>query len=75
MNIRIIFILFDKDNNANYFLMKHLLYFLILLSFSLFSSAQKANFRPAEKFMEDNLATTYGDLDVSANWIEESDIF
>jgi dipeptidyl-peptidase 4 len=55
--------------------MKHLLLFLTLLCISFFIKAQKADFRAAEKFREDNLVTKYGDLEVSANWIEESDIF
>jgi dipeptidyl-peptidase 4 len=55
--------------------MKHLLFFIVLICFSLFLSAQKGNFKAAEKFMEDNLTTKYGDLEVTANWIEESDIF
>jgi dipeptidyl-peptidase 4 len=55
--------------------MKHLFFFLILSCFSLFSPAQKGNFKAAEKFREDNLVTKYGDLEVSANWIDESDIF
>ena len=55
--------------------MKRLLIFLIPLSFSLFSIAQKADFKAAEKFREDNITTKYGDLEVDANWIEESDVF
>jgi dipeptidyl-peptidase-4 len=48
---------------------------LVSLTFSLFSLAQKADFKAAEKFRADNLAPKYGDLAVNANWIEESDIF
>jgi len=55
--------------------MKKLWFLLILLTLSLLSTAQKADFKAAEKFREDNLTTKYGDLDVDANWIEESDIF
>ena len=40
-----------------------------------FVSAQKADFKAAEKFRMDNLAPKVGDLSVDANWIEESDIF
>jgi dipeptidyl aminopeptidase/acylaminoacyl peptidase len=36
---------------------------------------QKADFRAAEKFRSDNLASYVGDLSVNANWIEESDFF
>ncbi len=55
--------------------MKYLLLFVILLPFSFFLTAQKADFKAAEKFRGDNLTTKYGDLTVNANWIEESDIF
>jgi dipeptidyl-peptidase 4 len=41
----------------------------------MFSIAQKADFKAAEKFRGDNLLPKYGDLAVNANWIEESDIF
>jgi dipeptidyl-peptidase 4 len=55
--------------------MRHLLFFLILLPFSLNSVAQKADFKAAEKFRSDNLTPKYGDLAVNPNWIEESDLF
>ena len=55
--------------------MKSLLIFLVLLLYPLVSSAQKANFKAAEKFREDNLTPKVGDLAVSANWIEDSDVF
>jgi dipeptidyl-peptidase-4 len=55
--------------------MKYLLLFVILLPFSFFLTAQKADFKAAEKFRGDNLTPKYGDLAVNANWIEESDIF
>jgi dipeptidyl aminopeptidase/acylaminoacyl peptidase len=55
--------------------MKQQLFFIIFLYLSLISSAQKADFKAAEKFREDNLTTRYGDLEVDANWLEESDIF
>jgi dipeptidyl-peptidase 4 len=55
--------------------MKRFIFFLITVSFSLISMAQKADFKAAEKFRADNLAPKYGDLAVDANWIEESDIF
>ena len=47
----------------------------ILLGLALFSYAQKADFKAAEKFRADNLIPKYGDLAVNANWIEESDFF
>lgn len=55
--------------------MKHLLFFIIAVSLSIFTNAQKADFKAAEKFSEENLTSKYGDLDVVGNWIEESDIF
>ena len=55
--------------------MRHLSFFLILLSISFLSIAQKADFAAAEKFRADNLAPKYGDMAVNASWIEESDIF
>jgi len=54
---------------------KHLLFFIVLLSFSLISTSQKADFKTAEKFREDNLTPKYGDLEVDANWLENSDLF
>ena len=55
--------------------MKYLWLIIVLSAFSLFSTAQKADFKSAEKFRADNLTPKYGDLAVNANWIEESDIF
>ncbi len=55
--------------------MKHLWFILILLALSHFLTAQKADFKAAEKFRAENLTPKYGDLTVNANWIEESDIF
>jgi dipeptidyl-peptidase 4 len=55
--------------------MKYLLFFVTLLPLSFFLTAQKADFKAAEKFRGDNLLPKYGDLAVNANWIEESDIF
>jgi dipeptidyl aminopeptidase/acylaminoacyl peptidase len=55
--------------------MKYLWLILVLSAFPLFSTAQKADFKSAEKFRADNLTPKYGDLAVNANWIEESDIF
>ena len=45
--------------------MKHLLFFFVLLSYSLLSTAQVADFKAAEKFREDNLRTKYGDLELN----------
>jgi hypothetical protein len=55
--------------------MRRLLFFLLLPPLSLFSVAQKADFKAAEKFRADNLTPKYGDLAVNPNWIEESDFF
>ncbi len=46
-----------------------------LLTLSVISFAQKADFKAAEKFRAENLTPKYGDLAVNANWIEESDVF
>ncbi len=55
--------------------MKHLLTLILMsLVFSI-SSAQKADFRAAEKFRDENLSSRVGDLQVNPTWIEESDIF
>jgi dipeptidyl-peptidase-4 len=59
----------------NFERMKHFCFFTFLLTLSLFSEAQKADFKSAEKFREDNLIPKYGDLEVIPNWIEDSDIF
>ncbi|MBA4322141.1 MAG: hypothetical protein C0408_04925, partial [Odoribacter sp.] len=56
--------------------MKSPVFILLLLVFcSFFATAQKADFKAAEKFRSDNLTPRYGDLSVNATWIEESDIF
>ena len=55
--------------------MIRLSFLTVLLAISQFSNAQKADFKSAEKFRGDNLTPKYGDLAVTANWIEESDIF
>ena len=47
----------------------------IVLLLCIPASAQKADFKSAEKFRAENLTPKYGDLNVSANWIEDSDIF
>ena len=49
--------------------------FVSFIFCSLFLSAQKADFKAAEKYRPENLTPAYGDLSVNANWIEESDIF
>ncbi len=51
--------------------------FLIIAGFSLFYAinAQKADFKAAEKFRSDNIASRLGDLSVNPTWIEESDLF
>jgi len=55
--------------------MKSLLFYFLLSCLSIYSVAQKADFKAAEKFRADNTAAKYGDLAVNATWIEESDIF
>ena len=55
--------------------MKPYLLFLVLFLISVSATAQKADFKAAEKFRGDNLIPKYGDLSVNATWIEESDIF
>jgi dipeptidyl aminopeptidase/acylaminoacyl peptidase len=55
--------------------MKHFLFLLIALNFTLLLNGQEADFKAAEKFRADNLTPKYGDLAVNSNWIEESDIF
>jgi dipeptidyl-peptidase 4 len=56
-------------------MLKSFWYVFLSFSFSLLSSAQKADFKAAEKYRAENLAPKYGDLSVNANWIEGSDIF
>jgi dipeptidyl-peptidase 4 len=41
----------------------------------MFSLAQKADFRAAEKFSSSNLSPKVGDMSVNAQWIEDKDIF
>jgi dipeptidyl-peptidase-4 len=48
---------------------------IAFLCITVIASAQKADFRAAEKFRGDNLAPKFYDLSVSPTWIEESDIF
>ncbi len=55
--------------------MKPQLFLLALLNIFISVTAQKADFKAAEKFRGDNLTPKYGDLAVNASWIEESDIF
>jgi dipeptidyl-peptidase-4 len=55
--------------------MKSCLALFCLLFFFIAVSAQKADFKAAEKFRMENLTPKVGDLAVGANWIEESDIF
>jgi dipeptidyl aminopeptidase/acylaminoacyl peptidase len=55
--------------------MKRIIIIPILLHFSVLAISQKANFKAAEKFLEDNLTNKTGDLEIIANWIEETDIF
>jgi dipeptidyl-peptidase-4 len=55
--------------------MKRQLLLLSILSLSLLTAAQKADFHAAEKFREDNLTPKYGDLEVNANWIGNNDVF
>lgn len=55
--------------------MKLSLVIAIILLLCIPASAQKADFKSAEKFRAENLTPKYGDLNVSANWIEDSDIF
>ncbi len=55
--------------------MKHILVLIPFILLSLFSNCQKADFKAAEKFRGDNIASRYGDLYVNPTWIEESDVF
>jgi dipeptidyl aminopeptidase/acylaminoacyl peptidase len=48
---------------------------LFLFLCAIIGTAQKADFKAAEKFRADNLTPKYGDLSVNPGWIEESDIF
>ena len=55
--------------------MKRLLTICVLLIVAASLSAQKADFRAAEKFSPENLRPTVGDLSVSPQWIHDFDIF
>lgn len=55
--------------------MKRLLIISLIVFLNFTLRAQKADFQTAEKFRGDNLVSRYGDLSVTPNWIEESDIF
>jgi dipeptidyl-peptidase 4 len=55
--------------------MKRLMTLCAILLMAASLSAQKANFRAAEKFSPENLRPTVGDLSVSAQWIHDFDIF
>ena len=59
----------QSEMKRSFFLLLHLMFCSLIIT------AQKADFKAAEKFRADNLTPKYGDLSVSANWIEESDIF
>jgi dipeptidyl-peptidase 4 len=54
---------------------KRINYVIIFISISIYSNAQKADFKAAEKFRAENLTSKYGDLSVNANWISKTDIF
>ena len=55
--------------------MKRVILILVILFNAGYLTGQKADFATAEKFRGDNLTPKYGDLSVTPNWIEESDIF
>jgi hypothetical protein len=55
--------------------MKKILFFAVTLSLCLSLAGQKADFKAAEKFRGDNIASRIGDLSVNPTWIEESDLF
>lgn len=55
--------------------MRHLIPIVLFALCNIIANSQKADFKAAEKFREENLASRYGDLAVSPSWIEESDIF
>jgi len=48
---------------------------LFLLLFTFVASGQTANFSAAEKFLDKNMESRLGDLEVTPNWIGESDLF
>jgi len=56
-------------------MLKRLWYVFVIITFSLMANGQKADFKAAEKYRDENLSHKYGDLSVNANWIEGSDIF
>jgi len=55
--------------------MKKNLVILVLCLLTGLVTAQQANFRAAEKYSPDNLRPATGDMSVSAQWIEDFDIF
>jgi dipeptidyl aminopeptidase/acylaminoacyl peptidase len=55
--------------------MKKILFFAVSLTLCLNLAGQKADFKAAEKFRGDNIASRIGDLSVNPTWIEESDLF
>jgi dipeptidyl aminopeptidase/acylaminoacyl peptidase len=55
--------------------MKRFSFFIPLIASIINAYSQEADFRTAEKFLDENLAAKFGDLSVTPNWIENSDIF
>jgi dipeptidyl aminopeptidase/acylaminoacyl peptidase len=55
--------------------MKRIIPIILLVLCNILVFSQKADFKAAEKFREENLASRYSDLAVNPAWIEESDIF
>ena len=55
--------------------MKRLLPVILLVLSIIPAYSQKADFKAAERFREENLTSRYGDLSVNPAWLEESDIF
>lgn len=55
--------------------MKRIFYSVLLFFITVYTFAQKADFKAAEKFRADNLTPKYGDLAVNPTWIEQSEIF
>jgi hypothetical protein len=54
---------------------KRFSFFILLIASIINAYSQEANFRTAEKFLDENLAAKFGDLSVTPNWIENSNIF
>jgi len=49
---------------------------LVLITLTVTSAySQKADFKAAEKFRGENIASRYGDLSVNPTWLEDSEIF